>query len=142
MLDELYQEAILDHGRKPRNFGPLEGATHRAEGFNPLCGDRVAVDLRIEGGVVEDVRFQGCGCAISQASASLMTGAVRGRDVAEALRLSDGFRSALTGGEGEVAEGLECLLGVRRFPNRVKCATLAWHALTGAIEGQASVKTE
>jgi nitrogen fixation NifU-like protein len=143
MLEDLYQEAILDHGRRPRNFGPLEGETGSAEGYNPLCGDRVRVAVRLEGGTLREVRFQGVGCAISQASASMMTQAAAGLDAQEAIALSERFRRLLTeGGDAEGLGELECLLGVRNFPNRVKCATLAWHALTGALAGGAGLKTE
>lgn len=143
MLQELYQEAILDHGRKPRNFGPLEGETHAAEGYNPLCGDRVRMAFRVEGGEVREARFEGTGCAISQASASMLTQAVAGAGVDQALALSEQFRLALTeGGDASGMGELECLLGVRLFPNRVKCATLAWHALTSALASGDPVKTE
>jgi nitrogen fixation NifU-like protein len=143
VLEELYQEAILDHGRKPRNFGRLEGETHTAEGYNPLCGDRVRLALRVADGQVMEARFDGVGCAISQASASLMTLSVAGLGVADAQALSETFRRLLTeGGDAEGIGELECLLGVRNFPNRVKCATLAWHALASALEDGAQVKTE
>jgi nitrogen fixation protein NifU and related proteins len=146
-LRELYQEMIIDHGRHPRNFGPLADADHHAEGFNPLCGDRIKLQLKVREGLIEDARFEGAGCAISTASASLMTEALKGRSEEEARALFDEFRAMVTGeGErhGEPPLGkLEVLGGVREFPSRVKCATLAWHTLLAALEGEASpVSTE
>jgi nitrogen fixation NifU-like protein len=138
---ELYQELILDHGRRPRNLRALEGATHRADGHNPLCGDRVTVFVLVEGGVVKDVSFQGAGCAISQASSSIMTEAVRGRTLAEVEALFGRFHDLVTGQArepGEEAEGLgklEAFAGVAEFPMRVKCATLSWHTLRAALAG-------
>lgn len=136
-LDELYQSVILEHDRNPRNFRTIEGARREAEGYNPLCGDRVKVMVRVEDGVVVDAAFQGSGCAISKASASLMTEAVRGKPVAEAERMFAAFRDALTGGgaEGrsELPPKLAVFRGVTRFPMRVKCATLAWHAMHQAL---------
>lgn len=143
LLDDLYQETILDHGRKPRNHRKLPNATHRAEGYNPLCGDRLVLELRVEGERIEDVAFEGCGCAISQASASLLTTGVKGTTTAQAVSLSQRFRAALT--TDATPEGLgelECLLGVRKYANRVKCATLAWHALTSALETGSTVTSE
>ena len=136
-LSELYQEVILDHNRRPRNFRTLDNATHSAEGYNPLCGDRVKVMVKVEDGVVTDVAFQGSGCAISKASASLMTEAVRGKPVDEVERMFTEFRD-MTGGReggktGSLPSKLSVLSGVRRFPMRVKCATLAWHALHKAL---------
>lgn len=143
MLDDLYQATILDHGRKPRNHRRLEGATHRAEGFNPLCGDRLVLELRVAGDCIEDAAFEGCGCAISQASASLMSLEVKGLSTEEATGLSQRLRLALTkdGPTDDLGE-LECLLGVRRYANRVKCATLAWHALDSALGEGGVVSTE
>jgi nitrogen fixation NifU-like protein len=144
-LRELYQELILDHGRRPRNFGPLEGATHDAVGHNPLCGDRITVHLRVDGDVVSGVSFEGQGCAISQASASLLTEAVKGRKVVDAMALFRKVTALVTGRDEDVAtEGsvelgkLEVFEGVRQYPMRVKCATLAWHTLHNALEGQSS----
>jgi nitrogen fixation NifU-like protein len=138
-LRDLYQEVILDHNRRPRNFGPLPGATRRAEGHNPLCGDRVTVFLDLAEGRIRDVAFQGSGCAISTASASLMTDALKGLTVEEARGLFHGFHELVTHGGGEGAPDLGKLAvftGVREYPMRVKCATLAWHALMAALDGQ------
>jgi nitrogen fixation NifU-like protein len=135
-LRDLYQEVILDHNRHPRNFGPLRDANRNAEGHNPLCGDRVAVHLRVEDGRVDGISFQGSGCAISTASASLMTEALRGKTVEEAHALFQGFHTLLTRGtEGDLAElgKLAVFAGVREFPIRVKCATLAWHTVEAAL---------
>lgn len=144
-LADLYQEIILDHSRHPRNFGPLPGANRAAEGYNPLCGDRTAVRLKVEDGVIEDIAFEGAGCAISTASASVLTEAVRGKTVAEAEALFDRLIDMLTGGP-EHAElvaadpelgSVAAFVGVSAYPSRVKCATLAWHALHRALgEGE------
>jgi nitrogen fixation NifU-like protein len=144
-LSELYQEILLDHYRRPRNFGPLPGADREVEGDNPLCGDRVRVRVRLEGGRVAEVRFEGSGCAISTASASMMTETVRGREVAAALELGERFRARLRDDaparpDPELGD-LVALEGVRAFPMRIKCATLAWHALRAALEGEAPVVT-
>jgi len=137
-LRQLYQELILDHNKKPRNFRRLEGANRSAEGFNPLCGDKITVYLKVEDGVVRDIGFQGSGCAISTASASLMTAALKGKTEAEAQALFQGFHSLVTGQpETGVALGkLAVFSGVCQFPVRVKCATLAWHTLRAALRGQ------
>ncbi|MDX1594715.1 MAG: SUF system NifU family Fe-S cluster assembly protein [Gammaproteobacteria bacterium] len=135
-LRELYQEVILDHGRKPRNFGPLPEANRHADGNNPLCGDQVHVHARVEDGVVREVHFEGVGCAISTASASLMTQAMTGKPEAEARALFDEFHE-LVAGNGESGGHLGKLVvfaGVREYPSRVKCATLAWHTLQAALE--------
>lgn len=140
-LRSLYQETILDHGRNPRNFGVLEPHTHRGEGFNPLCGDQCTVTLRVTDGVVEAVRFEGHGCAISTASASLMTENVRGKSIDEVRTLFTVVREVITG-EREATEDLGKLAvfeGVRQFPMRVKCATLAWHTLAVALDGSDEV---
>lgn len=145
-LQALYQEVLLDHYRQPRNFGALEDATHRAEGHNPLCGDRVEVMARLEGERLERVAFQGSGCAISTASASLMTEAVKGRSRSEVEELFAAFRDAVTGAsppDEERLGKLAALAGVREFPMRVKCATLAWHTLLSALaEASQPVSTE
>ena len=139
-LRELYQTVILDHYRKPRNFGALEGANCEAEGHNPLCGDEVKVYARVEGDTVEAVGFEGSGCAISTASASLMTQIVRGKSKAEIAAIFERFHTLVTGGTGadpgDLASlgKLAVLAGVREFPARVKCATLVWHALLAALE--------
>ena len=138
-LRDLYQEVILDHNRRPRNFGTLPEANRTAEGNNPLCGDRVTVYLRVEGDRVQDISFQGAGCAISTASASLMTEALRGKTVAEAHELFHGFHTLVTRGRDGDLEDLGKLAvfeGVREFPIRVKCATLAWHTFEAALQQQ------
>lgn len=135
-LDDLYQEVILDHGRRPRNFRPLPDATARAEGLNPLCGDHYTVYVKVEGDRIADVSFQGGGCAISKASASLMTGALRGKTVAEAEDTFRRFHAMLVEGDSRQAQGLgklAVLSGVCEFPTRVKCASLAWHTLHNAL---------
>ena len=139
-LKELYQEVILDHSRHPRHYGVLEGASHKAEGYNPLCGDRVTVYLKLgEGGRVCDIRFEGKGCAISQASASLMTDLLIGRSRAEAEKLMDGFLHLVKGEDAkglsaDDRETLDVMSGLSEFPMRVKCATLAWHTYKNAVE--------
>lgn len=135
-LRDLYQEVIFDHYRKPRNFCRLANANRQAEGDNPLCGDKITVYLNVSGGVIEGVSFEGSGCAISTASASLMTEALKGKTEAEAAQLIEGFHSSLTRPEAERAGlgKLEVLSGVREFPARVKCATLAWHTLSSALK--------
>jgi nitrogen fixation NifU-like protein len=146
-LRDLYQEVILDHNRRPRNFGSLAGANRSAEGFNALCGDRLTLYLKLVDGVIEDARFEGTGCAISTASASLMTEALKGKTEAQAQSLFEGFHALLTAGDSAgptVPLGkLEVLSGVREFPVRVKCATLAWHTLQAALQNEiGSVTTE
>lgn len=147
-LRELYQSMILDHNKKPRNFRVLESANRKSDGFNPLCGDKITVYVDLDGDVVKDIGFVGSGCAISMASASLMTQSVKGKSVNEARRLFEGFRELVMGPPTEVphAEKLGKLAvfgGVREFPMRVKCATLAWHTLRSALDGTDEVaKTE
>ena len=137
-LGDLYQETILDHNRQPRNFGTLPGANRTAEGFNPLCGDKVTVTLHVEDGVLKDIRFQGSGCAISKASASMMTESMKGKTRAEAEALFQQFHRLLTGEPAPPDESalgkLVVFSGVKEFPVRVKCATLAWHTLRSALE--------
>ena len=137
-LDELYQEVILDHYRRPRHHGELPDANRSAEGYNPLCGDRLTVYFKVENGVVKDVSFQGSGCAISQASASVMTSMLTGKTRAEIQTLFDKFREVVSGNgteEDAVALGeLGAMSGVSQFPTRVKCATLAWHAALAALD--------
>ena len=135
-LDDLYQEVILDHCKKPRNFGPMPGCTHDADGYNPLCGDQVHVRLRVLNNVVEDAKFEGCGCAISTASASIMTELVKGKTKEEIEELAQKFREVLTENKEHELGELEVLCGVRAFPMRVKCATLAWHAVLSALVEQ------
>jgi nitrogen fixation NifU-like protein len=136
-LDELYQNVILEHNRSPRNYRMMDDANRRAEGNNPLCGDRITLWLRVEDGVIADAAFQGSGCAVSRASASLMTSAVKGKPVADAESLFRRFHSLVTGtlepGESETLGKLAVFSGVSQYPVRVKCATLPWHALKEAI---------
>ena len=135
-LQELYQEVILDHNKRPRNFRVLEGGC-MAEGYNPLCGDRLTVYLRVQDDVIADVAFQGSGCAISKASASLMTDSVKGRTMAEAEALFERFHRMITSPADAPVDDLgklSVLAGVRQFPVRVKCASLAWHTLRAAVE--------
>ncbi|HKR39236.1 Fe-S cluster assembly sulfur transfer protein SufU [Paraburkholderia sp. EG287A] len=147
-LRELYQETIFDHYRRPRNCHTVPGATHSAEGYNPLCGDRVTLYLRIEDGVVKDAGFEGAGCAIATASASLMTEALKGRTQAEVEALFERFHAMATAPSDRPAsaEGLgklAVLAGVREFPARIKCATLAWHTLHAALRDErGTVSTE
>jgi nitrogen fixation NifU-like protein len=148
-LRELYQEVILDHSKRPRNFGRLEGATHKADGDNPLCGDRIHLELEMSGDRVKDVRFEGQGCAISTASASLMTEALKGRTREEVDALFRQMHETCTGepdknGHTHVDMGkLAVFEGVRQYPLRVKCATLAWHTLKNALAGEhVPAKTE
>jgi nitrogen fixation NifU-like protein len=150
---ELYQDIILDHGRHPRNFHALAHPSHLAHGHNPLCGDRITVYLQVEGDRIKDVSFEGRGCAISTASASLMTEILKGKTLAEAGTLFKGFHAEVTGGtvpeapaalEGDM-DRLAPLTGVKTYPARVKCATLAWHAFEAALRNGAvgaTVKTE
>jgi nitrogen fixation protein NifU and related proteins len=146
-LQDLYQEVVLDHGKRPRNFREVEGANHKAQGFNPLCGDQLSVSLKVEGGVIRDIGFQGQGCAISRASASLMTGAVKDHTREEAERLFELVHKLVTEGpagmDPEALGKLAVLSGVSEFPARVKCASLAWHTLRAALHGEAEpVSTE
>jgi len=146
-LSELYQQVILDHNKKPRNFHKLENANRSAEGFNPLCGDHLNVYLHVEDDQVKDVSFEGSGCAISKASASMMTQAVKGRTKAEAESLFDEFHRMATGELDEENDPnqlgkLKIFAGVRDFPARVKCATLSWHTMRAALEGEAGATTE
>ena len=139
-LRELYQEVILDHSRHPRHHGVLEGASHKAEGYNPLCGDRVTVYLRLDAdGRVDDIKFEGKGCAISQASASMMAQMLKGRSQADAESLMTGFLHLVKGEEAsglseDDRETLDVMSGISEFPMRVKCATLAWHTYKNAVE--------
>lgn len=147
-LEDLYQEVILDHNRRPRNFREIPPPAHRAEGFNPLCGDRLTLYLDVDGDRIRDVSFQGSGCAISKASASLMTEALKGKTLAEAGQLFDRFHEMVTSPTETVPADLgklSVLSGVREFPTRVKCASLAWHTLKAAMnasEAEEPVSTE
>jgi nitrogen fixation NifU-like protein len=141
-LRDLYQEVILDHNRKPRNFRKLASPTRDAEGYNPLCGDRVTVEIALEGDVIRDIGFQGSGCAISKASASMMTADLKGKTVDEAEEAFERFRAMLTenGPDAELGK-LGVFAGVREFPSRIKCATLAWHTVHAALAGKAEPVT-
>ena len=146
-LSELYQAVILDHNKKPRNFHKLENANRHADGYNPLCGDQLSVYLQIDGDRVQDVSFEGSGCAISKASASMMTQAVKGKTKAEAEMLFNEFHRMATGELDEENEPnhlgkLTIFAGVRDFPARVKCATLSWHTMHAALNEQQQVSTE
>jgi nitrogen fixation protein NifU and related proteins len=139
-LADLYQELIVDHNRRPRNFRRLGKATHKAEGFNPLCGDKVKVYVDVENDIVRDISFEGEGCAISKASASLMTESVKGKSKVEVEQLSSRFRALATGtGNGTGLGKLAVFGGLRAFPARVKCATLVWHTLRAALEHASGV---
>lgn len=146
-LMDLYQEVILDHNKKPRNFGKLEAPDHFAEGRNPLCGDQLTVYLKMDGDRVDQIRFEGSGCAISTASASLMTEAVAGKRLEEVEALYQSFHDLLTGDPSVVAEvspelgKLAVFSGVREYPVRVKCATLSWHTLQAALKDQENAVT-
>lgn len=147
-LRDLYQEVILEHSKAPRNYRALPSADRKAEGFNPLCGDRLTVYVEMQGDLIRDIGFQGSGCAISKASASMMTQSLKGKTKDQARALFEGFRQALTGqttGNGNQVDlgKLAVFSGVSEFPTRVKCATLAWHTLQAALERkQESVSTE
>jgi nitrogen fixation NifU-like protein len=145
-LTDLYQEIIVDHNRSPRNFGKLDDLTQQAEGYNPLCGDRLTLYLRVKDGIIEDVSFDGAGCAISVASASLMTEGVKGKTEQEAVTLFKQFHELVTTISDESPAPslgkLAALAGVRAYPTRVKCATLAWHTLDSALTGRNDAKTE
>ena len=145
-LRELYQQVILDHNRKPRNFRVLEGANRRAEGYNPLCGDRLSLYLKVEDGVIKDASFQGSGCAISKASASMMTDSVKGKTLSDARGMFQQFHEMVTGNGGpldhpERLGKLAVFEGVRNYPARVKCASLAWHTLRSAVDAKDEVVT-
>ncbi len=147
MMAELYRELILDHNAAPRNFGAIDQPTHTADGNNPLCGDTLTLDLEVDDGVIRDLRFRGSGCAISTASSSLMTSALKGKTVGEAEALFASFHELVTSPERvphleERLGKLAALGGVREFPMRVKCATLAWHTLQAALNGSANATTE
>jgi nitrogen fixation NifU-like protein len=147
-LRELYQEVILDHSKKPRNFRELPGANRSAEGYNPLCGDKATVYLLVEDDVVRDVSFKGSGCSISTASASMMTDALKGKTVTEAKALFECFHELVTADPSKAAAisdklgKLGAFAGVHEFPMRVKCASLAWHTMKAALEGSGRATTE
>jgi nitrogen fixation NifU-like protein len=144
-LNELYQEVILDHNRRPRNFRTIDEATHHADGYNPLCGDKLTLTVKVENDSIADVAFVGSGCAISKASASLMTDTLKGKSLAEARALFERFHRMITTPPDQAVEDLgklSVLAGVREFPVRVKCASLAWHTLKAALEKKVSATTE
>ncbi|MBI2088283.1 MAG: SUF system NifU family Fe-S cluster assembly protein [Deltaproteobacteria bacterium] len=147
-ISDLYREVILDHNKSPRNFRKMEGADRSAEGYNPLCGDQITVYLKMQDGVIKDITFHGSGCAISKASASIMTASIKGKTPAEAERLFDDVHKMLTGelnadASPERLGKLAALSGVCNFPARVKCASLSWHTLRAALQGgQAVTSTE
>lgn len=145
-LRDLYQEVILDHNKQPRNFRELDDPTHEGKGYNPLCGDRVDLYVRVEDEQITEVSFQGSGCAISTASASLLTEAIRGRSLAEARAIFESFQRLVTGKATEEDEDrlgkLAVFAGIRDYPTRVKCATLVWHTLTSALDGSGVARTE
>ena len=142
-LDDLYQEVILDHNKSPRNFRVMAEANRKSEGYNPLCGDHVTVYVRLEDGLIRDISFQGSGCAISKASASIMTAELKGKSEGEAQSLFDNVHKMLTGEAGSEGAGkLAILSGVCKFPARVKCASLAWHTLKAALDRAAKTTTE
>lgn len=141
-LRELYQEIIIDHNRNPRNHHAMSSPTHHAQGFNPLCGDKLTLYLHVHDHIIEDISFEGCGCAISQASASLMTEALKGKTIEEAKDMFQRFHHMLTENDDVSTVGLDkltVLAGVRAFPARVKCATLAWHTFDAAIKKEAEM---
>ena len=146
-LHELYQEILLEHNNKPRNYRKMEDANRQADGYNPLCGDQITLYLKLEDDVIADVAFQGVGCAISRASASMLTQSIKGETLAKAEEIFNGFHALITDPDADVdydlLGDLEMLSGVSAFPTRIKCAVLAWHTLNAAIEGKGdSVTTE
>ena len=144
-LSELYQEILLDHNSKPRNFRRVEDPSRTADGYNPLCGDQVTVYLKLSGGLIEDVAFQGVGCAISRASASMMTQSIKGRSLAEADEIFDAFHRMVTEPDSELDSDtlgdLETLSGVNEYPTRIKCAVLAWHTMRSALAADGDTVT-
>ena len=147
-VQDLYQQVILEHNKKPRNFGKLQGATHEAEGFNPVCGDHLWVYLQVsDSGIIENAAFEGSGCAISKASASMMTVALKGKSVEEAQTMFTGMHELLTGvvKEGPVVDALgklKIFAGIWQYPARVKCAALSWHTMNGAVKAEKIISTE
>ena len=145
---ELYQEIVMDHNRRPRNFGFMTDSTATSEGFNPLCGDQITLFLKVSEDIVEDISFEGVGCAISKSSASMMTEGVKGKSVEEALTVFQAFREMITAKsdgskDSEILGDLEILKGVAQYPTRIKCATLSWHTLQAALQGtERDISTE
>ncbi len=147
MRDELYQQTILEHNRHPRNFRKMEGATHAAEGYNPLCGDHLWVFMKVQNNIIEDASFEGAGCAISKASASMMTAALKGKTVDESKVLFKEFHDLVIGqlkpeSQANHLDKLAVFSGIWQYPSRVKCASLCWHTMNGAIDNKKSVSTE
>ena len=145
-LQDLYQDIIMDHNRRPRNFGPVDQPTHKKEGYNPLCGDQIEIELKILDGIVVDVGFTGVGCAISKSSASMMTEEIKGKELEVVESMFEQFRRMITVNgqmdlDADLLGDLEILQGVSRYPARIKCATLAWHTLHSAIEGDEDTVT-
>ena len=145
-LQDLYQDIIMDHNRRPRNFGPVDQPTHKKEGYNPLCGDQIEIELKILDGIVVDVGFTGVGCAISKSSASMMTEEIKGKELKVVESMFEQFRRMITVKDQmdldeDLLGDLEILQGVSRYPARIKCATLAWHTLHSAIEGDEDTVT-
>lgn len=145
-LRELYQQIILDHNKSPKNYGKIVNCTHASEGYNPLCGDRIKVYAKVENGVIEDIKFEGEGCAIAKASGSIMTALLKGKTIAEAQQLFEEFQHLITSDvhsnvDTEKLGKLAVFAGVREFPTRVKCAGLAWHTVKAAIEKKDEVVT-
>jgi nitrogen fixation NifU-like protein len=144
-LNELYQEILLEHNNKPRNFHKLEDANHQADGYNPLCGDRITLYLKVEDDVITDVAFQGVGCAISRASASMMTQSIKGKSLEEANGIFDAFHQMITHPDVEpdfdMLGDLETLAGVNEYPTRIKCAILAWHTMRSALKDNGGTVT-
>lgn len=144
-LRELYQEVILDHNKQPRNFRKMDEANRTAEGYNPLCGDHYTIYLHVQDDVIQDISFDGSGCAISKASASLMTTLLKGRTIPEAERLFESYRGMITGassGDPSQMGKLQVFSEVKNYPTRIKCAILAWHAMHAALEGKEAATTE
>lgn len=145
-LQQLYQQVILDHNKSPRNYGPLPECNHKADGLNPLCGDHITVELDVSDGIIRDVHFTGSGCAISTSSASIMTTVVKGKTPEEVDRIFQEFHELVTKDDADINEDvlgkLTVFAGVREFPARVKCASLAWHTLHAALHGEKEISTE
>ena len=145
---ELYQEIVMDHNRRPRNFGSMTDSTATSEGFNPLCGDQITLFLKVSEDIVEDISFEGVGCAISKSSASMMTEGVKGKSVEEALTVFEAFREMITAKsdgskDSEILGDLEILKGVAQYPTTIKCATLSWHTLQASLQGtESDISTE
>ena len=147
MRDELYQQTIIEHNRHPRNFRKIAGATHAAEGYNPLCGDHLWVYMNVAGGIIKDAAFEGSGCAISKASSSMMTEALKGKTIAQAKVLFDEFHRLVIGelkpdGKTDHLDKLAVFSGIWQYPSRVKCASLSWHTMNGSLDKIKTISTE